>query len=106
MDALRDLGAYYRHRPEKLAPSASGLSSTSAAGNHLLSTKHGDLDVLRTVAELGYEDLSNQAVQLDIAGNICLFASLAQIIALKEAAGRPKDLMALPALRAALKDQE
>lgn len=106
VEALQDLNAYYRQRADKLVPVASALSATTAAGHHLLRTKHGDLDVLRTAAEHCYEDLCDQAVLFDIAGSRCLFASLAQIIELKEAAGRPKDLMALPAIRAALKDQE
>lgn len=68
----------------------------------LLETRHGNLDVLRTVVELGYDDLLADTLQIEIDGRNSRFASLERIISLKEAANRPKDRAALPTLRAAL----
>lgn len=103
--ALEELHACYRQQcGRRLVPSAAGLSATEAAGHHLLETQHGNLDVLRTVVELGYEDLLADSLLLEIDGSTSRFASLERIIRLKEAANRPKDVAALPTLRAALND--
>ncbi len=105
VDALVQIDAHYRHQGDhKLAPTTSGLSSTQAAGHHLLETRLGNLDLLRTVAGLGYEDLCGEAISIEIDGTTSSFSPLSRIIALKEAAGRPKDIAALPTLRAALLD--
>lgn len=107
VDVLRTLEAHYRHHGDrKLKPTAAGLTSVQAAGHHLLSTSHGNLDLLRTVASLGYDDLAKSSQIIAIADIDYQFAPLEQIISLKEAANRPKDLAALPTLRAALNDSE
>ncbi len=104
---LQELDAYYRHQGDRrLQPTVKGLLSTEAAGHHLLATRFGNLDVLRTVVGLEYEDLQKDAVSIDISGCVNQFATLGKIISLKEAANRPKDLAALPTLRAALADSE
>ena len=47
----------------------------------------------------GYEDLVRTALRVDVRGEQLSVASLADIIRSKEAAGRPKDFTALPALQ-------
>ena len=66
-----------------------------------LVTDAGQLDLTMTPAAFpnGYDDLIGRAVALDLgAGKATLVASLRDVIASKEAAGRPKDQIALPYL--------
>ena len=64
-----------------------------------LVTKFGPLDLsLRPSGTDGYADLVRDAEELPVAGTVAPTASLADIIRSKEAAGRPKDNLALPAL--------
>jgi hypothetical protein len=49
--------------------------------------------------DLTFESIRSRSVRKEIAGHTAVVASLADIIASKEAAGRPKDLAALPILR-------
>jgi len=103
VEALEELHAIYRHQfGRRITPNIAGLSSTRGAGHHLLVTKAGDLDVLRSAAEKGFRDLVGDIVFFDIEGIRTPVLSLHQVIRLKEAAGRPKDLAALPVLRAVL----
>jgi hypothetical protein len=67
------------------------------------STDAGGLDLLQQIPgsharELGYADLAEHAIQIQDAGRTFMVASLADITASKRAAGRPKDLEALPEL--------
>jgi hypothetical protein len=67
------------------------------------STDAAGLDLLRQIPgsharELGYDDLAECAVQIQDEGRTFLVASLADIAASRRAAGRPKDLEALPEL--------
>ncbi len=65
-------------------------------------TRYGDLDLVFTPAGTrGYPDLRRDAVEIDL-GVPVLVASLRDVIRSKEAAGRPKDLAQLPALRQTL----
>jgi hypothetical protein len=73
------------------------------ADSWTLTTRHGDLDIRFVPAGTrGYEDLRRQAVGFEIGGTSTLMAALLDIIRMKEAAGRPKDLAQLPALRQTL----
>lgn len=66
-----------------------------------LRTCAGDLDIaLRPDGTTGYADLRTRSLTITIAGLDIELASLADIIRSKEAADRPKDRLALPALRA------
>jgi hypothetical protein len=72
-------------------------------------TDAGGLDVLQHIPsvdgrELGYEQLAGDAVQTQDEGRVFFVASLADITASKRAAGRPKDLAALPELDRLLSD--
>jgi hypothetical protein len=67
-----------------------------------LATDAGDLDlVFAPPGTRGYDDLRRDAVELDL-GVPVLVASLRDLIRMKEASNRPKDIAQLPALRATL----
>lgn len=68
-----------------------------------LRTPAGDIDLLFAPSgTAGYDDLRRDAVRAELWGHEVLVASLVDIIRMKEAAGRPKDLAQLPALRQTL----
>jgi predicted nucleotidyltransferase len=68
-----------------------------------LTTPHGDLDIVFVPAGTeGYEDLRRSAIVVDFGSVQVSMASLADVIRSKQAAGRPKDLSQLPALRQTL----
>jgi len=98
---LASLDAFYRHDPRKLRPQESHLSSP---GHQLLTTSHGDLDCLGTIGEgMGYDELVAQTVEMRLSGGLTVrVLGLPALIEAKERAGRPKDLAALPVLRATL----
>ncbi|HWH28801.1 MAG TPA: nucleotidyltransferase [Mycobacteriales bacterium] len=64
-------------------------------------TAAGRVDVLPAASGLGaYDDVAPRAVSVDLGGFTVLVATLDDVIASKEAAGRPKDLRRLDSLRA------
>ncbi len=68
-----------------------------------LHTPSGDVDLLFAPSgTTGYGDLKRAAVSVELWGHEVLVAALPDIIRMKEAAGRPKDLAQLPALRQTL----
>ena len=69
-----------------------------------LTTRAGDLDLIfAPPATRGYDDLRRGAVEVDLgSGEPVAVASLADVIRSKEASGREKDRMQLPALRRTL----
>jgi hypothetical protein len=67
-----------------------------------LTTDAGDLDIVFAPAGTrGYRDLLADAMEVDLGARV-LVASLRDVIRSKEAAGRPKDIAQLPALRQTL----
>ncbi len=100
---LSQLDATYRHDPRGLRP---GESHLIGPGHQLLATTHGDLDCLGTIdPDRAYEDLLSQTVEMSLAGGMRIrVLSLPALIEAKERAGRPKDLAALPVLRATLEE--
>jgi len=62
--------------------------------------RHGEFDLsfFPSAFDGGYAQLAEHARQVSINGSIVVIADLADVIASKEAAGRPKDLQVLPAL--------
>ncbi len=67
------------------------------------STDAGDLDILQLIPgldgrQLGYSELCQHATKVTDDGRVFAVASLADITASKRAAGRQKDLEALPEL--------
>lgn len=71
-------------------------------------TDAGDLDIAaRPDGTEGYEDLRRSAYSQELADGLHIaIASLQDVIRSKTAAGRAKDLAALPPLRAALARQQ
>jgi hypothetical protein len=68
-----------------------------------LVTKYGELDVLFAPSGTrGYPDLHRSSVTIQIAGAEAEMAALLDLIRMKEASARPKDLAQLPALRQTL----
>jgi hypothetical protein len=66
-----------------------------------LATAVGDLDVLNgAIGAAPYEDLRQRAVEVEVRGTPVRVASLDDIIAMKRAAGRPKDLREIADLTA------
>jgi hypothetical protein len=64
-----------------------------------LITRFGPLDIsLRPSGTDGYEDLAREAVDLALGDRVAPTAALADIVRSKEAAGREKDVLALPTL--------
>lgn len=105
--ALRALDARVRHPdiPEGLAFSCDATSLVAAVFWNL-TTPFGDLDISFTPAgSTGYASLAPAAVVVDFRGVPVQLASLADIVASKAAANRPKDQRALPVLRELLAAQ-
>lgn len=105
LQVLGALEATYRHDPRRLRPQESHLVSP---GHQLLTTTHGDLDCLGAIAgDEGYDELLSRTVTMALAGGLTVrVLGLPALIEAKERAGRPKDLAALPLLRATLEEQQ
>src|SRR5437867_8717643 len=93
--ALRDQDPYLRGAPRGL-PFRFDERTVRMGLNFTLTTKLGDLDLLGEVVGGGtYEDLLPHALDLVAWGSTCKCVDLPTLIALKRAAGRPKDLEAI-----------
>lgn len=81
-------------------------ADTIAAGDHFsFVTDLGDLDCLGIPAgTLGYDDVVRSAVDIDLDGFVVSVASIDDLIRMKRAAGRPRDLAELEIL-GALRDE-
>jgi hypothetical protein len=99
LKVLAELDAVYRHDVRRLRPAESHLMSP---GHQLLATTYGDVDCLGEVGGgRGYEELLGRAPRLEIGQGLAVHViDLPTLIELKELAARPKDLAALPVLRA------
>ncbi len=105
---LTDLDARIRTKglPEGLPFSHDG-ASLAGIGRRNLTCKFGELDIsFKPSGTGGYEDLVRSALRVDVRGEQMPVASLADIIRSKEAAARPKDFTALPALQERLIAQQ
>jgi hypothetical protein len=83
-------------------------AKTLAAGDHFtLTTDLGDLDLLGTpVGTAGFDDLKAGATSVDLEGFQVSVTSLADLIRMKRAAGRPRDLAELEILEALREELE
>jgi hypothetical protein len=104
MAALTDLEALFRDfGGRRIAPNASHLE---AHGPKLIQTKFGPLDLLGTLSMeddgTTYEAYLEHAVVLETPALTLRVLSLEKLIEVKQRAGRQKDLLVLPLLRAAL----
>jgi hypothetical protein len=105
LQALEALDAVYRHDPRELRPRESHLSGP---GHQLLRTTLGDLDCLGVIdQDRGYDELLAETVEMSLSsGRTIRVLSLPALVEAKEQAGRPKDLAALPVLRATLEERK
>jgi hypothetical protein len=108
--ALRDLNARFRtsDSPNDGVDIPGGITADLLAAMVTITlwTDAGPLDVaMRPAGTTGYDDLSSSAVIMEYRGRDVPVASLSDVIRSKEAAGRQKDLLVLPALRAHLRRQ-
>ena len=105
---LTDLDARIRTEgiPEGL-PFSHDAESLANVGMWNLTCRFGEFDIsFKPSGTDGYEDLVRTALRVDVRGEQMPVASLADIIRSKEAAGRPKDFTALPALQERLIAQQ
>ncbi len=106
--ALRELGARLRGEGEPGGIAFDPHPDTIREVNTLtLITEHGPLDLCFEPAGFddGYDALATDAVTIEVALIGIPVASLADVVASKRSAGRPKDIVALPALEALLRQQ-
>jgi len=83
--------------PDPLDPEALALG-----GNWVLRTRLGRFDIMQWIGEDAlWEKLSPAAIEAEIGGLTVKFASYEGLVALKEQAGRPQDLIDLQRLREA-----
>lgn len=91
--ALQELGATLRGAPPDL-PFLLDATTLSRGANFTFDTRFGPLDILGDPAGAPpYAGLRGAATPKTIFGLKVLVASLDHLIAMKEAAGRPKDLL-------------
>jgi hypothetical protein len=97
---LAGLAAIRRDLPDDVSAPLDARA-LRAADTLTLRTRHGDLDLLaHPEPGLDFEQLASRALQVEIAGATVLVAGLDDLIAMKRAAGRPKDRIELEILGA------
>lgn len=102
--ALADLHAQLRGAPQGL-PFNPDARTLRAGDTFTLETDAGDLDLLGTPAGTdGFADLARDATPTDLGGLTVLVATVDDLIRMKRAAGRPKDLIEVEVL-GALRDE-
>jgi hypothetical protein len=101
---LRELDARLRGAPPGL-PFRMDATTLRNGDAFTLTTRLGDLDIIGVPAGTeGYEQLTRTADEYDLGPVSILVASIEDLMRMKRAAGRPKDLFALEHL-AALRDE-
>jgi hypothetical protein len=104
--ALGPLRPYLRGAPEGL-PFRFDAATIGRGLNFTLTTTLGAIDLLGEVAGGGrYDALATESETAVIGGRTIRCVSLRRLIALKRAAGRPKDLIILGELEALLDERE
>jgi hypothetical protein len=103
-DALHELDARLRGVEEQV-PFVPDLRTLRSGDHFTLETDAGSLDILGTPAGVqGFDALDRNAVPLSIDGLTIRIAALDDLIRMKRAAGRPKDLIEIEVL-GALRDE-
>jgi hypothetical protein len=103
--ALEPLSPYLRGAPRGL-PFRLDVSTLERGLNFTLTTTLGDIDLLGEVVGGGtYEQLVPRSTMLRVFDTDLRVVTLAQLIRLKRAAGRPKDLEALAELESLVDEQ-
>lgn len=102
--ALIELGAKLRGAPDDVSFLLDELT-LAADQNFTFSTSAGALDCLAIPSgSQGYEELAANALEVDLDGLVVEVVGLNDLIRMKRAAGRPKDLIELEIL-GALRDE-
>lgn len=100
LGVLGELDACARHHPKRVRPARTHLIGP---GHVLLETRFGDLDCLGAIdGERAYEQLLDHSHVIDFQGRPIRVLDLRELVAIKERAGRAKDLATLPLIRATL----
>jgi hypothetical protein len=101
LELLGRIDGVYRYdmARRRLAPTAEHLAGT---GHVNLTTRHGPLDLLCQLDELGYDELLPRTVLVTDGVLSLRVLDLATLIEVKTRAGRAKDRLALPLLLATL----
>jgi hypothetical protein len=103
-DALREVHAELRGADPGL-PFRLDATTLARGDSFTFTTDIGPIDVLGTPAGTeGYEDLARTAERYELFGHRVLVAAIDDLIRMKRAAGRPKDLLAVEEL-GALRDE-
>jgi hypothetical protein len=104
-NALRDLEATLRGAPKDV-PLLLDARTLKAGDHFTFETKAGALDIMATPSGIpgGYEELERAADEMDLGGFSVKVASIDDLIRMKRAAGRPKDLIEVEVL-GALRDE-
>jgi hypothetical protein len=104
--AVGPLSPYLRGAPPGL-PFRFDAETLRRGLNFTLSTSLGDLDLLgELTGGGGYADLVSDSVEAEAYGVTCRFLGLERLIAVKRAAGRPKDLEAIAELEALKEERD
>jgi hypothetical protein len=104
--ALAPLDPYPRGAPAGL-PFVFDRATLQHGLNFTLETSLGDLDLLGEVAGGGtYQTLKDSTFEVDVFGFHCRVVTLSKLIALKRAAGRPRDLDTIAELEAIVEERE
>jgi hypothetical protein len=104
--ALTELGARLRGVEDDL-PWRPDPDMLAAADSFTLVTDAGNLDLLTLPAGTsGYEDVRLAAGDMDVGGVNVLVADVEDLIRMKRAAGRPKDLIEIEILGAVLEERD
>jgi len=99
-DALESVHARLRNAPEGL-PFILDAETLKRGLNFTLTTDIGDLDLLGEVRGIGnYEDVVAGSLTVELFGFRFAVIDIGKLIVAKRAAGRAKDLIALPELEA------
>ena len=99
-DALLSVNARLRNAPEGL-PFILDAKTLERGLNFTFATDIGDLDLLGEIRGVGaYEDVLEGSLDYDLFGHHFSVIDISKLVIAKRAAGRPKDLLALPELEA------
>lgn len=105
-EALQSVNARLRNAPEGL-PFILDAETLKRGLNLTFSTDIGDLDLLGEVRGVGvYNDVLDGSVTFELFGHQFAVIDIGKKILAKRAAGRPKDLIALPELEAIYEAQQ
>jgi len=99
VSALQPITPYLRGAPPGL-PFSWDVRTVERGLNFTLITTLGPLDILGEITGGGgYDQLRPESITVEIAGTECLCLNLEQLIQVKRAAGRPKDLEVIAELQ-------